>query len=229
MQGAKEPNPSIALMAILGTTLPKRVTINELTTVASVWTGAQFLKGKDLATAGRNVFTYSGEVTGLPSSDAPSILNRSYTITAEVDIPEGGGEGMIATEGGRFSGYGLYLLKGKPVFLYNLLDLERFRWEGQEALAPGKHTIEFDFTYEGPGFGKGGSGMLKVDDEEVDPEYLRLFVALRSLGRDRVALTDIQRLGQVQLVAVFQSDRLTLNCLHLPQISVAQLCSPVFF
>jgi hypothetical protein len=67
----------------------------------------------------------------------------------------------------RFGGYGLYLVKGKPVFLYNLLDLERFRWEGEEALAPGKHTIVFDFTYEGPGFGKGGAGILKVDDKVV--------------------------------------------------------------
>ena len=58
-------------------------------------------------------------------------------------------------------------LKGKPVFLYNFLDLERFRWEGQDALAPGKHTIVFDFTYDGPGFGKGGTGVLKVDDKEV--------------------------------------------------------------
>ena len=49
-------------------------------------------------------------------------LNRSYTITADVEIPQGGGEGMLATMGGRFGGYGLYLLKGKPVFLYNLLD-----------------------------------------------------------------------------------------------------------
>ena len=47
---------------------------------------------------------------------------------------------MIVTLGGRFGGYGLYLLKGKPVFIYNLLDLERFRWEGTEALTPGKHT-----------------------------------------------------------------------------------------
>jgi arylsulfatase len=61
----------------------------------------------------------------------------------------------------------LYLLKGKPVFLYNLLDLERIRWEGPEALAPGKHTIVFDFKYDGPGFGKGGTGVLKVDDKEV--------------------------------------------------------------
>src|SRR5262249_2299043 len=71
------------------------------------------------------------------------------------------------TLGGRFGGYGLYLLKGKPVFTYNLVDLERFRWEGADALTPGKHTIVFDFTYDGPGFGKGGSGVLKADGKEV--------------------------------------------------------------
>jgi len=131
------------------------------------------------ATAGRTTFSYSGELSGLPESDAPSILNRSYTITAEVDIPgsagstvgragsQDGSEGMIVTEGGRFGGYGLYLLRGKPVFLYNFLDLERFRWEGQDALAPGKHTIVFDFKYDGPGFGKGGTGILKVDGKDV--------------------------------------------------------------
>jgi hypothetical protein len=119
------------------------------------------------ATAGRNTFTYSGELSGLPESDAPSVLNKSYTITAEVDVPQGGAEGMLVTEGGRFGGYGLYLLKGKPVFLYNFLDLERFRWEGKDALAPGKHSIVFDFKYDGPGFGKGGTGVLKVDHKEV--------------------------------------------------------------
>jgi arylsulfatase len=119
------------------------------------------------ATAGRDLFTYSGVMPGLPYSDAPSILNKSYTITADVEIPEGGGEGMIATMGGRFGGYGLYLLKGKPVFTYNFVDLERFRWEGQQPLTPGKHTVVFDFKYDGPGFGKGGSGILKVDDLEV--------------------------------------------------------------
>jgi arylsulfatase len=119
------------------------------------------------ATAGRTVFTYSGETAGLAASDAPSILNRSYTITADVDVPKDGAEGMLVTLGGRFGGYGLYLLKGKPVFLYNFLDLERFRWEGKDALAPGKHTIVFDFKYDGPGFGKGGTGVLKVDGKDV--------------------------------------------------------------
>ena len=76
------------------------------------------------------MFTYTGENAGIPVGNAPSILDKDYTITAEVTIPEGGAEGMIVTLGGRFGGYGLYLLKGKPVFVYNLLDLERFRWEG---------------------------------------------------------------------------------------------------
>ena len=81
-------------------------------------------------TAGRNVFTYSGEMTGTPNGDAPSVLAASYNIKAEVEIPEGGAEGMIVTQGGRFGGYGFYLLKGKPVFTWNLLDLERVKWTG---------------------------------------------------------------------------------------------------
>jgi hypothetical protein len=74
---------------------------------------------------------------------------------------------MIATLGGRFGGYGLYVLKGKPVFLYNLLDVERFRWEAPNALTPGKHTIVFEFTYDGPGPGKGGTGVLGIDGTAV--------------------------------------------------------------
>jgi arylsulfatase A-like enzyme len=124
-------------------------------------------------TAGRTVFTYTGGLTGVPNSGAPSILNKSYTITAEVTIPKGGAEGMIVTDGGRFGGYGLFLSKGelgvgggKPVFLYNLLDLKRTTWEGPE-LGAGKHTIVFEFKSVGPGLGKGGTGVLYVDGTEV--------------------------------------------------------------
>ncbi len=127
----------------------------------------RILTPRPSATAGRDVFTYSGEMSGLDPASAPSIMSRSYSITAELDVPQGGGEGMIVTMGGRFGGYGLYVLKGKPVFLYNLLDLERFRWEGTQALAPGKHTLIFDFKTEAPGFGKGGTGVLKVDGKQV--------------------------------------------------------------
>jgi arylsulfatase A-like enzyme len=127
------------------------------------------------ATAGRTLFTYQGENAGIPVGNAPSLLNKDYTITAEVTIPKGGAEGMIVTMGGVFGGYGLYLLKGKPVFVYNLLNLKRTRWEGGvggadlmgKELAAGKHTIMFDFTYDGPGPGKGGTGVLSVDGKEL--------------------------------------------------------------
>ena len=118
-------------------------------------------------TAGKSVFTYSGEVSGIPEGSAPSTLGKSFSITAEVDIPQGGAEGMLNTIGGRFGGYGLYLVKGKPVFTYVQLTTERFRWESPAALTPGKHTIVFDFKYDGPGFGKGGTGVLSVDGKEV--------------------------------------------------------------
>ena len=140
--------------------------------------------------AGRKVFTYSGEpVSGIPDGTAPNVLNTSYTITADIDVPQGGAEGMIVTEGGRFGGYGMYLLKGKPVFLWNLLDLKRIRWEGTEALAPGKHTIEYDFKYDGLGFatlafnnlsgiGRPGAGTLKVDGKVVSTQTLERTVPL---------------------------------------------------
>ena len=124
-------------------------------------------------TAGRRVFTYSGGLAGIPKSGAPSILNKSYTITAEIEIPKGGADGMIVTEGGRFGGYALFLSKGelglgrgKVVFLYNLLDLKRTTWEGP-ALSAGKHTIIFSFKSDDPGLGKGGTGVLSVDGKEV--------------------------------------------------------------
>src|SRR6266568_3008914 len=127
----------------------------------------RILAPRPSATAGRTEFTYSGEVSGLPDGSAPNLLTKSFSITTEVEIPKGGAEGMLNTLGGRFGGYGLYLLKGKPVFTYNLLALEKFRWESPQALTPGKHTILFDFKYDGPGLGKGGTGVLSVDGKEV--------------------------------------------------------------
>ena len=139
---------------------------------------ARFVAPRPNITAGRSEFTYTRPMTGIPQGDAPLLLNCSYTITADVEIPDGGAEGMILTSGGRFGGYGFYLLKGKPVFLWNLVDRKRIRWEGPESLSPGKHTLEFDFKYEGlgsetlafnslSGIGQPGTGVLKVDGKEV--------------------------------------------------------------
>jgi arylsulfatase len=135
-------------------------------------------------TAGRAEFVYTMPMTGLPQGDSPLLLNASYTITADIEVPKGGAEGMILTSGGRFAGYGFYLLDGKPVFLWNLVNLKRVKWEGPEALSPGKHTIEFDFKYDGlgigtlaynnmSGIGRSGTGTLKVDGKVVDTKEMK--------------------------------------------------------
>jgi len=129
-------------------------------------------------TAGRSEFVYTRPMTGLPQGDSPLLLNTSYTITADIEVPQEGAEGMILTSGGRFAGYGFYLLKSKPVFLWNMVDLERLKWEGAEPLSPGRHTVEFDFKYEGigpgtlafnnfSGVGRPGTGTLMVDGKIV--------------------------------------------------------------
>ena len=85
----------------------------------------RFVAPRPSIVAGRSEFTYTRPIISIPLGTAPSILNKSFSVTANIDVPAGGGEGMLVTQGGRFGGWGLYLLKGKPVFVYNLLDLER--------------------------------------------------------------------------------------------------------
>lgn len=141
--------------------------------------GARVAAQRPSLTAGRTEMVYRRPMTGLPQGDAPYLLDTSYTITADITVPEGGAEGMIVTSGGRFAGFGFYLLEGKPVFLWNLVDLERPRWAAKEALEPGRHVVEFDFVYDGlglgtmafndfSGIGRSGTGTLKVDGKVVD-------------------------------------------------------------
>jgi arylsulfatase len=129
-------------------------------------------------TEGRNEFDYTTPLTGIPQGDSPLLLNTSYTITADVDVSNGATDGVLLTSGGRFGGYGFYVHKGKPVFLWNLVGLKRVRWDGTEALSPGHHNLEFDFKYDGlgagtlaynnlSGIGRGGTGTLKVDGKEI--------------------------------------------------------------
>jgi arylsulfatase A-like enzyme len=145
---------------------------------------ARIIAPRPNITAGRSEFVYTIPMVGLPQGDSPLLLDCSYTITADITVPKGGAEGMILTSGGRFGGYGFYLKKGIPVFLWNLVDLERIRWAGKEALSPGKHIIEFDFKYDGlgvgtlaynnmSGVGRGGTGTLKVDGKVVQTAEMK--------------------------------------------------------
>jgi len=134
-------------------------------------------------TADRSEFVYTSPMVGLPQGDSPQLLNTSYTVTAEIEVPEGGAQGMILTSGGRFAGYGFYLLDGKPVWLWNMINLKRLKWQGPDALTPGKHVIAFDFKYGGlgagtlafndfSGIGGPGTGTLSVDGKIVDAKTM---------------------------------------------------------
>lgn len=144
---------------------------------------------RPLVTAGRKVFTYTAPITGLPGSVAPNLLNTSYTITADIDVPQAGTDGSIVAQGGRFGGYGMYLLKGKPVVTWNLLGLARVRWESPQGLSAGQHRVAFDFKYDGLGFatvafnnmsgiGRSGTGTLSVDGRVVATQSMERTVPL---------------------------------------------------
>ncbi|HUN95874.1 MAG TPA: arylsulfatase [Bradyrhizobium sp.] len=120
--------------------------------------------------AGRRQFVYTGLSCCTQANAAPSILNRSFRITAQVNIPERGADGMLVTQGGRFAGWGFYVKDEKPTFTMNLLNLERPKWQARESLKPGRHTLVFDFALEQKGevpFGHGGTGILSVDGQEA--------------------------------------------------------------
>ena len=123
-------------------------------------------------TAGRNSFTYYPGMIRLPEGAAPDFKNKSFRITAYVDIPAEGAEGVLLTQGGQFGGLGLYVLNSKPVFVYNFVGLAGYRIAAKEELKPGKHIITFEFTYDGGGIGKGGAGVLSVDGRKVGEGHI---------------------------------------------------------
>jgi arylsulfatase len=126
---------------------------------------------------GRTDFVYYPGMIRIPEANAPDIKNKSFKISADVEIPQGGADGILVTQGGRFGGWGLLVLDGNPMFAYAYSNQDgdkypnqkksKTRISGSEKLTPGKHTISFDFTYDGGGIGKGGRGTLAVDGSKV--------------------------------------------------------------
>ncbi len=118
-------------------------------------------------TRGRASFTFFEGMTRIPEGASPDIKNKSFSITALVDVPDGNASGMIITQGGYFGGYGLYVEKGKPIFHYNFVGVAHYRIAGNDPLAPGKHSMRVDFSFDGGGMGKGGTAVLSVDGNAV--------------------------------------------------------------
>jgi arylsulfatase A-like enzyme len=126
---------------------------------------------------GRTDFTFYPGMIRIPEANSPGVHNKSFRITADVEIPQGGADGVLATQGGRFGGWSFLVLDGKPMFAYAYTNQDGARYPKQRAdktrivsakvLTPGKHTIDFDFKYDGGGIGKGGLGILAVDGVKV--------------------------------------------------------------
>ncbi len=93
--------------------------------------------------------------------------NKSFALTAEIEVPEGGAEGVIIAQGGAFGGFSLYAKNGKPAFCYNLFGLQLFKVYGEDPLAPGERQVRLEFAYDGGGLGKGGTSTLYVDGTKV--------------------------------------------------------------
>ncbi len=118
-------------------------------------------------TRGRTSFTYYAGDIRIPEGAAPDVKNKSFSITADVVLQKGNDQGVLLTQGGLSGGYALLLMDGRPVFHYNLLNIKHYNIAARDPLAPGEHTIVFDFRYDGGGIGMGGTGTLSVDGKQV--------------------------------------------------------------
>lgn len=128
---------------------------------------------------GRTSFTYYDGDTRIPEGSSPATKNRSYTITAEVEVPQKGADGMIVTQGGLFSGWALYFDKGKPTFHYNTNNIDHYNIASPQVLPAGKHTLVADFKYDGGGMGKGGTLTLSADGKQIAQGKIEHSVAIR--------------------------------------------------
>jgi arylsulfatase len=125
------------------------------------------LAGRPDLMGDRTSLTLYAGMTGMSENAFINVKNRSLVITADVEIPAGGANGVILAQGGRFGGWSLYMKAGKPVYAYNFLGLQRFAVASAQAVPAGKATIRFEFAYDGGGLGKGGLGTIYVNDQKV--------------------------------------------------------------
>jgi arylsulfatase len=132
-------------------------------------------------TRGRSEFEYFPGMTRIPEGSAPDFKNKSWTLAAEVSVPKTGAEGVIATIGGRFGGWALLLLQGKPLFAYALSNQpqHKFKVQSDAPLAPGNHVLRVTFEYDGGGIGKGATATLLVDEQPVGHVRIPQTIAVR--------------------------------------------------
>src|SRR5215472_1272604 len=120
-------------------------------------------------TRGRSEFVYFPGMIRIPEGSAPDFKNKSWTIAAEVTIPQPGANGVLATIGGRYGGWALLLQDSKPSFAYAFSNQpqHKYRVASDQPLAPGNHIVRVKFVYDGGGIGKPATATLLVDEKQV--------------------------------------------------------------
>jgi arylsulfatase len=119
-----------------------------------------------------------GGMGRLSENSVLNLKNKSHSVTAEIEVPEGGAEGVIIAQGGAFAGWSLYAKAGKPKYCHNLVGLKQFFVEGESELPSGKHQLRMEFEYDGDGLGKGGELTLYLDGDKVGAGRLEATVPL---------------------------------------------------
>jgi arylsulfatase len=148
------------------------------------------IAGRPQLVRGRSQLLYEG-MGRLSENSVLVIKNKSHAVTAQIEVPDGGGEGVLIAQGGAYGGWSLYLHEGRAAYCYNFFGLQRFKVYGDQPVAPGEHQVRMEFAYDGGGVAKGGDGTLYVDGDKVgegrvDHTVPMLFSAdeTTDLGRD---------------------------------------------
>jgi arylsulfatase len=124
------------------------------------------LAGRPTLIRGKSQLLFGG-MGRLAENVVLNIKNKSHSVTAELQVPAGGADGVIVAQGGEFAGWSLYVKGGKPKYCYNLFGLQRFYVEGGTEVPPGAHQVRMEFAYDGGGLGKGGTVSLYIDGKKT--------------------------------------------------------------
>jgi arylsulfatase len=145
------------------------------------------LAGRPQLMAGHSQLLFGG-MRRLSENSVINLKNKSHSITAEIEVPESGAEGVIVAQGGAFGGWALYTKGGKPRYCHNFIGLQRFTVEGDQAVPPGTHQVRMELDYDGGGLGKGAAVTLYIDGDEVGEGRLPATVPLIFSGDETTDL-----------------------------------------
>ena len=145
------------------------------------------IAGRPQLVTGKSQLLYGG-MGRLSENSVLVIKNKSHAVTAQIEVPEGGADGVIIAQGGAYAGCSLYLHEGRPAYCYNFFGLQRFKVYGEQPVPAGEHQIRMEFAYDGGGLSKGGDVTLYVDGDKFGEGRVEHTVAMAFSGDETTDL-----------------------------------------